>query len=371
MQVVLPDAASQERTEAVLRQVEQITKRGAGCRAVVSVAGFDLISGTAASNGALVIVKLKPWARAPDRRTSTRSAIVGKLYYAMQGIPEALVMPFNPPALPGMGSVSGFSFMLQARGEPVAGGTGAGCAGVHRRGAAAARDRPHLDDVQRQHAELPAAGRPREGEEARRADQRRAHDAADVPRRLPGQRLHSLRPQLQGDDAGRVGFPPGSQRHLAPVRAQPRRRHGAARHADVVAGRHGRALPAALQPVPHGRVQRLAGPGRELGRCAAGARRGGRRGLPEGYGFEWSGQSKQEIEAGNSSVIVLALSIVVVFLFLAALYESWAVPFAVLLATPFGFLGALLASSSAASTSTSTARSASSRWSACPPRTRS
>jgi multidrug efflux pump len=65
--------------------------------------------------------------------------------------------------------------------------------------------------------------------------------------------------------------------------------------------------------------------------------------LPEGYGFEWSGQSRQEIEAGNSSVIVLALSIVVVFLFLAALYESWAVPFAVLLATPFGFLGALVA----------------------------
>jgi multidrug efflux pump len=65
--------------------------------------------------------------------------------------------------------------------------------------------------------------------------------------------------------------------------------------------------------------------------------------LPEGYGFEWSGQSRQEIEAGNSSIIVLALSIVVVFLFLAALYESWAVPFAVLLATPFGFLGALVA----------------------------
>jgi multidrug efflux pump len=65
--------------------------------------------------------------------------------------------------------------------------------------------------------------------------------------------------------------------------------------------------------------------------------------LPEGYGFEWSGQSKQEIEAGNTSTLVLALSIVVVFLFLAALYESWAVPFAVLLATPFGFLGALTA----------------------------
>jgi multidrug efflux pump len=65
--------------------------------------------------------------------------------------------------------------------------------------------------------------------------------------------------------------------------------------------------------------------------------------LPDGYGIEWSGQSKQEIEAGNSSTIVLGLSIIVVFLFLAALYESWAVPFAVLLATPFGLMGALFA----------------------------
>jgi multidrug efflux pump len=65
--------------------------------------------------------------------------------------------------------------------------------------------------------------------------------------------------------------------------------------------------------------------------------------LPDGYGIEWSGQSKQEIEAGNASTVVLGLSIVVVFLFLAALYESWAVPFAVLLATPFGFMGALIA----------------------------
>ena len=62
--------------------------------------------------------------------------------------------------------------------------------------------------------------------------------------------------------------------------------------------------------------------------------------LPPGYGYEWTGQSRQEIEAGNAVDDRLGLSIVVVFLFLAALYESWAVPFAVLLATPFGFLGA-------------------------------
>ena len=65
--------------------------------------------------------------------------------------------------------------------------------------------------------------------------------------------------------------------------------------------------------------------------------------LPADYAIEWTGQSLQEKQAGNTAALVMALSIVVVFLFLAALYESWTVPFAVLLATPFGFLGALIA----------------------------
>jgi multidrug efflux pump subunit AcrB len=114
MQVVLPDAASQERTEAVLRQVEPLVRAVPGVDSIVSVTGYDLISGTAASNGALVIVKLKPWAErtAPEQHASE---IVKRLWFATKDIPEALVMPFNPPALPGFGSVSGFSFMLQAR----------------------------------------------------------------------------------------------------------------------------------------------------------------------------------------------------------------------------------------------------------------
>jgi HAE1 family hydrophobic/amphiphilic exporter-1 len=65
--------------------------------------------------------------------------------------------------------------------------------------------------------------------------------------------------------------------------------------------------------------------------------------LPEGYGFDWSGLSLQEIKSGNSAIYIFALSIVFVFLFLAALYESWSVPFSVLLAVPIGVFGAILA----------------------------
>lgn len=64
--------------------------------------------------------------------------------------------------------------------------------------------------------------------------------------------------------------------------------------------------------------------------------------LPEGYGYEFAGLSKQEISAGNSTVYIFSLSILFVFLFLAALYESFAVPFSVLLAVPIGMFGAIL-----------------------------
>ena len=64
--------------------------------------------------------------------------------------------------------------------------------------------------------------------------------------------------------------------------------------------------------------------------------------LPTGYGYEFSGLSREELNAGNSTVIIFSLSIAFVFLFLAALYESWSVPFSVLLAVPIGAFGAIL-----------------------------
>jgi HAE1 family hydrophobic/amphiphilic exporter-1 len=64
--------------------------------------------------------------------------------------------------------------------------------------------------------------------------------------------------------------------------------------------------------------------------------------LPEGYGYEFAGLSKQEIESGSSTIYIFSLSVLFVFLFLSALYESWSVPFSVLLAVPIGIFGAIL-----------------------------
>jgi HAE1 family hydrophobic/amphiphilic exporter-1 len=83
-------------------------------------------------------------------------------------------------------------------------------------------------------------------------------------------------------------------------------------------------------------------PGFSSGQAIQALREVADRVLPEGYGYEFSGLSKQEIESGSSTVYIFTLSIVFVFLFLSALYESWSVPFSVLLAVPIGMFGAIL-----------------------------
>ncbi|WP_416907427.1 MAG: efflux RND transporter permease subunit [Polymorphobacter sp.] len=84
-------------------------------------------------------------------------------------------------------------------------------------------------------------------------------------------------------------------------------------------------------------------PGYSSGEALSALERAAAKVLPGGYGYEWAGVTREEVETGSAAAVVMALSVVVVFLFLAALYESWSIPVAVLLGVPFGVLGALLA----------------------------
>ena len=342
MQVVLPDAASQERTAAVLEQVVGITRGLPGIDSVVGISGFDLISGTAASNGALVIVKLKPWSERESAELHA-GAIVGRLYYATRDIPEALVMPFNPPALPGMGSVSGFSFMLQARSNQPP----AELAQVARDFIAAAQQRPEIGRITTTFsASTPNFQLYVDREKAKKLG---------VPINDVLSTLQIFLGGYQVNDFSRFG-----RNYKVTMQAESdfrqevsdiarlfvRNRDGGMVPLDTVTSWRADQGARFLQRYNLYRTAAFSGapaPGASSGDALRALSEVAEQVLPEGYGFEWSGQSRQEIEAGNASTIVMSLSIVVVFLFLAALYESWAVPFAVLLATPFGFLGALAA----------------------------
>ncbi len=342
MQVLLPDAASQERTADVLAKLEPQVRQIAGVDSVVGVTGFDLLSGTAASNGALVIVKLKPWAERTTPETGVRSILM-QLYGLGRNIPEAVVMPFNPPALPGFGSVSGFSLMLQARSNPPP----AELAAVAQEFIAAAQQRPEIGSISTTFsAATPNYQLYVDREKAKKLG---------VPVSDVFTTLQTFLGGYQVNDFSRFG-----RNYKVTMQAESdfrqevtdisrlfvRNKDGGMVPLDTLTTWEQSTGARFLQRFNLYRTAAFSGapaPGASSGDAIRALEEVARETLPEGYGIEWSGQSKQEIEAGNSSTIVLGLSIVVVFLFLAALYESWAVPFAVLLATPFGFMGALFA----------------------------
>jgi multidrug efflux pump len=342
MQVLLPDAASQERTADVLAKLEPQVRQIAGVDSVVGVTGFDLLSGTAASNGALVIVKLKPWGERTTPETGVRSILM-QLYGLGQNTPEAVVMPFNPPALPGFGSVSGFSLMLQARSNQPP----AELAAVAQEFIAAAQQRPEIGRI----STTFSAATPNyqlfvDREKAKKLG---------VPVSDVFTTLQTFLGGYQVNDFSRFG-----RNYKVTMQAESdfrqevtdisrlfvRNKDGGMVPLDTLTTWEQSTGARFLQRFNLYRTAAFSGtpaPGASSGDAIRALEEVARETLPEGYDIEWSGQSKQEIEAGNSSTIVLGLSIVVVFLFLAALYESWAVPFAVLLATPFGFMGALFA----------------------------
>jgi multidrug efflux pump len=289
-----------------------------------------------------VIVKLKPWAERTERMQHAR-AIVGKLYYATLDIPEAVVMPFNPPALPGMGSVSGFSFMLQARANQ----SPEELSAVAQEFIAAASKRPEIGRISTTFsASTPNYQLQIDREKAKKLGVPINDVFATLQTFLGGYQVNDFsrfgrnyKVTLQAESDFRQEVTDISRLFV-------RNKDGGMVPLDTLTTwTQGTGAPF-LQRYNLYRTAAFSGtPGANAssGDAIRALEEVARDVLPDGYGFEWSGQSKQEIEAGNSSTMVLGLSIVVVFLFLAALYESWAVPFAVLLATPFGFLGALIA----------------------------
>ena len=111
--VILPDGASLERTDKVVKQVEEAIRANPANQDIVSFTGFDFIGGGFRNNAATLFVMQVPW----DKREVTAASLVGELFGRTMGIKEALVLAFNPPAIFGLGTTGGFEFYIQNRGE--------------------------------------------------------------------------------------------------------------------------------------------------------------------------------------------------------------------------------------------------------------
>jgi multidrug efflux pump len=337
--VQLPPGATANRALAVMEQVEGFILKQPEVRSMVSVLGFSF-SGQG-QNAALAFVTLKDW----DERSGpehSAQALAGRAFGAMMGVKDAFIFPLSPPPIPELGSATGFNFRLQDRGSnghealvaarnQLLGLAGQSklLAGVRPDGL---EDAPQLRvDIDRDKASALGVGF-----DAINNVISTAFGSAYVNDFQSQGRLQRVVVQvdaaerMQGDDILRLNAI-NNRGQLVPLSAFASTRW----------------ISGPMQLIryngyPTMRIAGDAGPGVSTGAAMAEMERLAAQ-LPPGFGFEWTGQSREERLAGATALYLFGFSLLAVFLCLAALYESWSIPFSVLLVVPLGVLGVVLA----------------------------
>jgi hydrophobe/amphiphile efflux-1 (HAE1) family protein len=340
--VRLPDGAALPRTAAVLAEVEQILSETDGVANVIAVGGYSMLQGTVVPNGAFVIAVLKPW---DERNTPSLSlrAIMQGVAPKFAAISRAVIIPFVPPPIPGLGSTGGFEFVLQDSESRSPQSLSAVLNGF----IFAANARPEVSgvfspfganspqlfiDVNRQLAKTKGVS---------------IEDIFTVLNANIGSyyvndfnkfgRVYRVYVQAQADrrsspeDIGKL-YVRSSDGEMVPLRSL-----------ITVKSVLGPETIERYNMFRSATVNGNAAPGYSSGQAIAAMEATAKSDLPDGYTYEWTGMSYEEIKAGETGGAVFVLSIVFAYLFLVAQYESWSIPISVMLSVVFAVLGAVAA----------------------------
>jgi multidrug efflux pump len=337
--VQLPPGATQERTRAVMEQAEGFILKQPEVQDMVAVLGFSF-SGQG-QNAALSFVTLKDWDLRAGPEHSAQ-ALAGRAFGALMGIRDAFIFPLSPPAIPELGTASGFNFRLQDRG-----GNGHAALvaarnqmlGMASQSKVLAQVRPDgLEDAPQLQIDIDRdkASALGVGFDAINATISTALGSAYVNDFPNAGRLQRV--VVQADAPARMQ--PEDLLRLTAVNAQ-------GRQVPLSAFASTRWATGAMQTVryngyPAMRIGGSAAPGYSTGAAMAEVERLAAQ-LPPGFGYEWTGLSREEKLAGSQAFVLYGFAILSVFLCLAALYESWSIPLAVILVVPLGVLGVVLA----------------------------
>ncbi len=338
----LPEGVSLNRTEAVVKQVEDIVRPVPGVEGVLSVVGFNFIDYVASANQAFFVIRLKPYEMRTDPAQNV-GAIIARLRPAMAAIPGAIAFPFNLPPILGLGSTGGFQYALEAlqgqspsdiaaalRGLLVAANGEPELAGVYSTYAA---DTPQIYlDIDRDKAQVLGV---------------KITDIFNALQSTLGSyyvndfnvfgRTWQVNIQAETqfrdnlDDIYQI-YVRNEQGGMVPIRALA--------EAKLVQG------PQTIVRYNGFRgaiVNGAAKPGFSSGQALAAMERTSAATLPPGYSFEWTGTALQEKAASGRTGIVLGVAVLFAYLFLVALYESWNIPVPVLLSVSVAILGAIVA----------------------------
>ncbi len=341
--IQMPDGASLQRTDEFAKKVRGIIQATPGVEIVGSITGFNFLTYAAQSNSAVEFAILKPWDERPPEQSA--SNLVNSLRMKLLSLPEGIALSFDPPSIPGMGATGGFEFQIQDL-------TGRGSVALNealQSVLAEARKQPELNarglfspfsnstpqfkyDLDRNKAKLLGLNLP---------------DIFNT--------LQIYLGSLYVNDFNLFG-----RTFRVTMQAEKDARSSATDISKLyVRNNTGGMVPLStlgtLKPivgpetVSHYNNYASAGingtpaPGFSSGQAIAAMERAAATALPRDFGFEWTGITFQELKAGSIATIVFALAIVFVFFILAAQYESWSMPFMVLLAVPLALLGALAA----------------------------
>ena len=341
--IQLPDGASLQRTDEVAMKVRQIIQSTPGVETVGFITGLNFLTGAAQSNSAVEFGVLKPW----DERGSDQvaSKIVADVRARLRRVPEAIALSFDPPSIRGLGATGGFEFQV----EDLAGRGSFALNDVVQGLIAEARKQPELSpqqifssfststpqfffDLDRNKAKLLGLNLPdvfnslqiylgslyindfnlfgRTFRVTLQADRDSRASASDITRLY-----------VRNASGGMV--PLSTLGTLKPIVGP-----------ETVP--HYNGYPSAL-------INGAAAPGFSTGQAIAAMERAAQTALPRDFAFEWTGITFQELKTGSLATVIFALATIFVFLVLAAQYESWTMPFMVLLAVPLALFGAVSA----------------------------
>jgi len=333
-----PPEASANRTLDVIKQVEDAFLSDEAVDRVFAIQGFSF-SG-AGQNAGLAFVTLKDWSvRGPE---NSAAAIAARANGKLWQIRDAVTFALSPPPIQGLGTTSGFTFRLQDRG-----GLGqAALAAARDQLLAAAAKSPVLTGLR-------VEGLPDSAQVNLIIDREKANTFGVTFSDINATISANLGSSYVND------FPNAGRMQRVVVQADERARmqtedllnlnvrNAAGGMVPLSAFAHVEWVKGPMQVVgyngyPSVRISGQAAPGYSSGDAIAEMERLAAE-LPQGFGYEWTGQSLQEIQSGALAPLLIALSILFVFLLLAALYESWTIPLAVMLVVPLGIIGSVIA----------------------------
>ena len=338
----LPESSSTTRSLEVLDTMMVMLKETPGIGHYAALGGLNVVTFATKSNSGTIFVQLKPWDERSDKSLQL-NGLIATLQRRFSAIRDANVVVISPPAIPGLGATGGFSFELEQH--------------------------ETTDDIK----QFENVVRTFVAEANKRPELSRVFSFFTA--RTPGYQVDVDREECKklglsiADVFGTLQTYLGS-RYVNDFTVYGRNFHVVAQADTEYRGdienlskyyvRNSRGDMIPLSTLIHTRVVENAplishfnlfrtaevnggaAPGYSSGEAIAALREVAAQTLPSGYGYEFSGLSREEINAGSSTATIFTLSIVFVFLFLTALYESWSVPFAVLLAVPIGAFGAIV-----------------------------